>query len=211
MPSPSGVTPSPDRFHRLLLAARGGSSEALGELLMACQSYLWLVASQQLGAELRTKIGASDLVQDTFLEAQRDFGRFTGATEAEWLAWLRRILLNNLVNATGKFRTQKRHVRREVSLEALAGAESVPEEHLVAPEAPPEDRLLAQEEAQLLDQALGQLSEDHQRVIRLRHREHRSFEEIGQALGRSAEAGRKLWARAIERLQELLEPPHEPQ
>jgi Sigma-70 region 2 len=36
-------------------------------------------------------VDASDLIQETMLEAYRDFHRFRGVTEAEWLAWLRQI------------------------------------------------------------------------------------------------------------------------
>jgi RNA polymerase sigma-70 factor, ECF subfamily len=59
-----------------LPAARAGSREALGQALEICRGYLLRVANQGLDAELRAKGGASDLVQETFLEAQRDFGRF---------------------------------------------------------------------------------------------------------------------------------------
>src|SRR5437764_3357307 len=81
-----------------LPAARCGSREALGRALDACRRYLLLVADKELDAELQAKGGASDLVQQTFLEAQRDFARFHGDSEAELLAWLRRLLLNNLAD-----------------------------------------------------------------------------------------------------------------
>jgi RNA polymerase sigma factor (sigma-70 family) len=68
---------------------------------------------------------------------------------------------------------------------------------------------MRQEAALALEAALGQLPADQAEVIRLRHRDGRSFEEIGRLLGRSADAARQLWRRAVERLQEELEPPHD--
>jgi WD40 repeat protein len=65
---------------QFLPAARAGSSEALGQALEICRGYLLRVANQGLNADLRAKGGASDLVQETFLEAQRDFGCFQGAS-----------------------------------------------------------------------------------------------------------------------------------
>src|SRR5262245_26207367 len=65
---------------RWLPAARAGSSEALGQVLEACRGYLLLIAGQELEPALRAKGGASDLVQQTFLEAQRDFAGFHGTT-----------------------------------------------------------------------------------------------------------------------------------
>ena len=63
-------------------------------------------------------------------------------------------------------------------------------------------------QARALQDALAQLPDDYRQVITLRHQEQRSFEEIGILLGRSSEAVRKLWSRAIERLkQELGAPP----
>src|SRR5215831_5082709 len=102
----------------LLDAARAGSREALGRLLESCRGYLLIVANGELDADLQAKEGASDRVQGTFLEAQRDFGQFQGTNEAELLAWLRRLLLNNIANFTRRYRsTGKRSVEREVALD----------------------------------------------------------------------------------------------
>src|SRR5262245_35621598 len=96
---------TPGTTASLLSAARSGSREALGELLEGCRGYLLMVARDKLDADLRAKEGPSDLVQETFLEAKRDFGQFQGASEAELLAWLRRVLLNNVANFTRRYRT----------------------------------------------------------------------------------------------------------
>src|SRR5580693_6799042 len=89
---------------QLLAAARTGSSEALGEALQAYRAYLLLIAQQELDPELRAKGGASDLVQETFIDAQRLLGRFEGTTEGAWAAWLRELLLNNLTDFERRFR-----------------------------------------------------------------------------------------------------------
>ena len=83
-----------------LAAARAGSREALGQVLQACRGYLLLLAERELDPDLQTKGGASDLVQETFLEAQKDFANFQGNSEGELRAWLRQILLHNLANFT---------------------------------------------------------------------------------------------------------------
>src|ERR1700751_3723750 len=97
-----------------LPGARAGSPEALGQLLEACRGYLLLIAQREIDPDLRAKGGASDLVQQTFLEAQRDFADFRGETEAELLGWLRQILLHNLASFARKFReTAKRRLAAE--------------------------------------------------------------------------------------------------
>src|SRR6516165_11883047 len=106
-----------------LAAARAGSREALGAGLETCRRYLLLVADREIHPDLRAKGGASDLVQDTFLEAQRDFDQFHGASADELRAWLRRLLLNNVANFTRQYRERaKRDVGREISLEAAGSS-----------------------------------------------------------------------------------------
>jgi RNA polymerase sigma-70 factor (ECF subfamily) len=181
---------------RLLQAARGGSQEALGQLLQTYRNYLLLVANRALDPDLRAKGGASDLTQETFCKAQADFGNFAGQTPGELLAWLRRILLNNLANFTRHFReTDKRRLAREVPLEQFgSGGDNCA---LEASTPSPSQAAMRRERAEQLEQALRRLPDHYRQVIVLRHREGRAFEEIGQALHRTPEAARKLWLRAI--------------
>jgi RNA polymerase sigma factor (sigma-70 family) len=69
----------------------------------------------------------------------------------------------------------------------------------------PSSVLAAREQDHALGQALEQLPEHYRQVIHWRNYERLEFEDIGRRLGRSAEAARKLWGRAIEQLQRLLE------
>jgi RNA polymerase sigma-70 factor (ECF subfamily) len=189
-----------------LAAAQAGSSEALGQVLEACRGYLLLIAQQELDPALQAKGGASDLVQQTFLEAQRDFAQFQGTTHEALMAWTRRLLLNNLANFRRDYQRDKRRATREV---ALPGGDSScrPEGGLPAGTPTPSVEAMRDEQRQALDRAVERLPEDYRRVIQLRYREERSFEDIAAAMQRSPNAVRKLWARAIERLQQELEAP----
>jgi RNA polymerase sigma-70 factor (ECF subfamily) len=186
---------------RWLTAARAGSVEAVGQALQACRNYLLLVAGQELPSDLHAKGGASDLVQETFLEAQRDFRRFQGTSEAELLAWLRQILVNNLANFTRRFRAGKREVNREVGLDtddsARAGAAALPDSILT-----PGSQAVEREQAEVLHRSMERLPDDYRQVLALRYQEGRSFEEIGALLNRSPDAARKLFSRAMQRLRE---------
>ncbi len=184
-----------------MAAARAGSSEALGELLEAWRDYLLLLANQELDSVLCTKGGASDLVQETFLEAQQDFHRFAGSTPGEWVGWLRTILEHNVANfRRGYLATEKRDVTREVPFGAIGDRNSYRGMQFVADTQTPSQCAVANEQAWRLEQALTRLPEPQRRIIELRHREGFSFAEIGRLTDRSAEAARKLWSRAIKRL-----------
>ena len=92
-------SPNADKSPHLLLAqARAGCSEALGQLLELYRNYLRLLARTQIDLTLRVRLDPSDLVQETLMEAHRDFADFAGSTEKELVAWLRRILVRNLAD-----------------------------------------------------------------------------------------------------------------
>jgi RNA polymerase sigma-70 factor (ECF subfamily) len=183
-----------------LAAARGGSNEALGQALETCRPYLLLIAQRQVGPDLHAKDSASDLVQETFLEAKRDFAQFQGSTEGELLAWLRELLLNNLGYFTARYRaTHMRDVAREVAVDN-GDSSANPRAGLAADTPSPSAQVMEREQARALQEALARLPADYCQVLTLRYQEGRSFEEIGQLTNRSPDAARKLWGRAMDRL-----------
>jgi RNA polymerase sigma-70 factor (ECF subfamily) len=189
-----------------LTAARAGSRQALGQALEACRAYLLKIAEHDLDPALRPKGGASDLVQQTFLEAQRDFGQFTGMSEDELLAWLRQLLRNNLANFARDYRqTDKRRIDREIALDTRDSSGG-PAGQLAGDATSPSGAAAATERAELVRRAVDRLPDDYRRVLTLRYREGRSLEEIAGMMGRSPNAARKLWARAVEALEAELGP-----
>jgi RNA polymerase sigma-70 factor (ECF subfamily) len=190
---------------RWLKSAKEGSSEALGEALAACRAYLLLIAEQEIDTNLRAKGGASDVVQETFIEAQRAFDRFTSDSHEEFLAWLRKILLNNIADFRRRFHgSQKRATDREVALEA--GSSSADwRGNLMATILTPSGEMVQQEMVDELERALSNLPEDYQKVIAFRYTEGLPFEEIARRMDRSPNAVQKLFARAIDRLQSEME------
>src|SRR3954471_22545308 len=87
----------------LLTAARAGKAAALGMLLESYSNYFTLLARMQIGSKLRGKVDPGDIVQEMFLEASRQFAEFRGTTEAELLAWLRRILAGQLAQTLRRY------------------------------------------------------------------------------------------------------------
>jgi RNA polymerase sigma-70 factor (ECF subfamily) len=190
----------PDRgstIERLLAQARGGDVAARDELFARCRPFLGLVAQAQIETWLRTKVDASDLVQETFLEAHRGFVQFRGATEAEWLAWLRRILEHNAADFVRRFRgTEKRRSCREVPLPDSSGpADCV--------ESPSAEAMRRESELQLAA-ALAELAPDHREVIVLRNLQRLPFDQVAERMLRSRPAVQMLWFRAMHKLQEIL-------
>jgi RNA polymerase sigma-70 factor (ECF subfamily) len=189
----------------LLTAARGGDGQSLGVLLLSFQHYLLAIARRGLPGDLRGKCDGSDLVQETLLEAHRGFGRFDGAGPDDLRVWLCGILRHNVKDLIRRYRdASKRSIEREGSPES--GAESADARaELRDPHPTPCTYSIGRERIAALRAALLRLPADEQAVIGLRQFESLSFEEVGRRLDRSPEAARKLWYRAIARLQHMLE------
>ncbi len=191
----------------LLRKARGGDEGSRDELFAACRNYLNLIARARVEGSLRRKVDASDLVQQTMMEAHRDFERFAGSTEAEWLAWLRRIMAHNLSDYIRHYRTsQKRGAAREVSIDVGQDEDSLASPIQLAAEGGTPSRLAMQRDDELrLATAIMQLTDDYREVIELRNLQALPFDQVAERMNRSRPACQMLWMRAIKKLQTLLE------
>jgi RNA polymerase sigma-70 factor (ECF subfamily) len=181
-------------------------SQALGQLLELYRGYLALLARLQVGKRLQGKVDASDVVQETFLEAYRHFPQFRGNTEAELVSWLRQILAARLTKLVRRYLgTRSRDVRMERELQAELDASSrVLDRGLVARANSPSEQAARREQAVLLAEALRRLPEDYREVLILRHLEGLRFPELARRMDRSLDSVKNLWTRALARLRDLL-------
>ncbi len=189
---------------RWIAAAHNGDREALNRLLALCRPYLLLVANQDIDPALRARVAPSDVVQDSLLEAARGFPAFHGQTEDELLAWLRRVLRNNLANERRRHvDASRRSTDREVPLAEVPAAEGG--DLLREEEETPSARARARERDEALERALKELPDHYRQALLLHTQEGLTFAQVGERLGKSEEAARKLWSRASEELARLLE------
>lgn len=180
-------------------------ADAFAPTLERYREYLRFLAGTQLDPRLRARLDPSDVVQQTLLEAHRQRDQFRGSTEPEYLAWLRRMLANNLIDALRAHAGVVRAVDREQSLEqALAASSARLERWLVADGPSPSEQAEHNEQALRLAEVLAQLPDAQREALVLEHWHGWSLEEIGQHLGRSRTAVAGLIKRGIKRLRKLL-------
>jgi RNA polymerase sigma-70 factor (ECF subfamily) len=192
----------------LLSRARRGNGDSMGQLLQMYRNYLTILATIRLGGKLRRRMNPSDLVQETMLAAHRDFAKFRGSSEPEFLAWLRQVLINCLHHAVEvHLRAKKRDVRREVPIEQISAAldrSAMSFSQMLADRGcSPSASFARRERAVALADQLAQLKSDYRDVIVLRNLQGLSFEEIADRMERGTGAVRMLWLRAIDRFKQV--------
>ncbi len=184
----------------LLNRALEGDGEALGELLEDYRAYLTVLAQRYLDTRLRGRLDAADVVQITFLEAQRDLGSFRGHHIEELLGWLRHILRNNVSSAHQRhIYTQKRSAGREVS---NSPTDSRPAFTDLAPSetTSPSQRMMRDEAAVYLANCLEEIPDTQREALRLRYVEGCSLKEISDKMEKSEMAVAGLLKRGLQAL-----------
>ncbi len=192
---------------QLLLAARQGTSDALGDLLESYRAYLRLLAATQLHGRLSQRVSPSDVVQETMLAAHQDFNAFRGRTRVEFSAWLRKILSHRLLNAMEQHLSLKRDARREVSIETVAhsvdSSGTALGKMLTCDEPSPSTTFTLHEDSQRVADLIAQLPEQYQQVIMLRNLQGLRFDAVAARMQKTPAATRLLWLRAVQKLRQL--------
>lgn len=164
-------------------ASRG--DEALAGLAERHAKHLFAAASRWLNEELRPKVSAEDLVQETLLVACRHGRLVVMWEERRQRAWLRRVLGNQLKDAHRRYcQAARRSVRREARLSREV------------PSAAPIDHELVE----WINSLLAKLPRAQRRIVVLRYWEGCSWAEIAEHCRVSTDAARRLKHRALLRL-----------
>ena len=167
------------------------------------RAYLQLLARVQIDRRIQAKVDASDIVQQTLVEAIRGWNQFRGRSDAERAAWLRQILAHNLANAFRDLGRAKRDVRREQSIDAALEQSSLCLlSWLAADQSSPSQQAVASEQAVQLANALAELPDAQREALTLHHLSGWTLEEVGRHLDRSPAAVAGLMKRGLRTLRQ---------
>jgi RNA polymerase sigma-70 factor, ECF subfamily len=176
------------------------------EVIARARDYLRVLARVGLDPRLRwSKVDESDVVQQSLLEAHRDWDQFRGTTGAERFAWLRQILARNLSNLLRDYTRAKRDVNRERVPDPAVEASSVRlERWLAADLTTPGTAAVREEEAVRVALALSELPEQQREAVILRHWHGYSVAEIAAQLSTTPDAVTGLLYRGLKALRTRL-------
>jgi len=174
----------------VLRQALGGSDEALDALYRRFGPRLLAFIRLKMGRSLRARLESRDILQATFLKSFQRLEDFEGDTARSLLGWLMRIAEREIHDRADFHGRQQRDARRDADVDDYAEALAVRTRSALT-------RVILDEQAERLDAALAELSEPHRQVIMLRAFEERSFPEIAREIGKSEDASRMLYARAM--------------
>jgi RNA polymerase sigma-70 factor (ECF subfamily) len=160
----------------------------------------------RMGPELRTKLESMDLVQDAFISALRSMENFTYKNEGDFLRWVSKIAENRLRDNLDKLHAEKRDIRQEIPLNNKTDTQ---ETFVVIPgpvdTTTPSVIMSKREELNKLEKAMDKLKPEYREVITLTKIEGLSYKEVGERLGKNADAVRMLLSRAIAALSQSFE------
>ncbi|MCL6480998.1 MAG: sigma-70 family RNA polymerase sigma factor [Firmicutes bacterium] len=181
--------------HRFVERARQGDLAAFEELVNRYEQKIFRLAMNITG----NREDAEDVLQEAFLKAYTNLGRFQG--DSRFYTWLVRIAINE-----GLMKLRKRRAN-VVSLDQEVETDEDVLPRQVEDWGPNPEQRFAQIELQhILDEAIASLEPGYRIVFVLRDIEQLSSEEIAQVLGLSVPAVKSRLLRARLKLRERLNP-----
>jgi RNA polymerase sigma-70 factor (ECF subfamily) len=197
------VPPESPETQRLLQQIRAGERQAIGLLFAQHQAYLRRLVELRLDSRLRSRLDASDIVQEAHLEGLRRLDTYLERPALPFRLWLRQIAFDRVGKARRQhLGTARRALDKEVPLPD--GPSSVLARQLLSPSATPSQQLSHEELAGHLRKAVAQLAAPDREQVLLRHFEGLSNREVACLLDIEPAAASKRYGRALLRLHRIL-------
>jgi RNA polymerase sigma-70 factor, ECF subfamily len=193
---------------RLIDQVRAGDQGALAALFDRYRDRLRRMVELRMDARLRSRLGASDILQEAYLDVARDLPAYVADPKLTPLLWLRLHVGRRLTTLHRKHLGTR---MRDAGMEISMFVDSLPQPSSAALASMLLGRLTsptqaAQRAERLLQvqEALNSLDPIDREVLALRHFEQLDRNEAAEVLGIGREAAAKRYFRALKRLKEAI-------
>ncbi len=191
-----------------LLAADGEERRAiLNRMFEEQKPRLLRMIAVRMHPKVRARVGASDIVQETYVEAFKHVEDYARDPRMPFFLWVRRIAGQRLMKAH-RFHldAQRRDARQEQRAErCIPNASTVAMAEFLQDERPSPPSMAERDEARSrLVRLLDEMNETDREVIAMRHFEGLSNEEVAAELDLSKHAASKRYIRALKKLKSLV-------
>ena len=185
-----------------------GDRDALAGVFAAHRDRLWRIVNFRIDPRLRGRVDADDVLQETYLNAERRIAHVIQDAPDGMFVWFRMIVTQTLAEIHRRhLGVQRRDPMREQSLNAGWSADATSfsiSSHLFGHLTSPSQAALRKELSEQLEFALGSMEELDREVLAMRHFEELSNRETANALGLTEQAASARYVRALTRLQHVL-------
>lgn len=198
-----------EQFKRTMEQVRTGNRTAMSALLVAGFDPLRSAIAQQIAKTPgAAQFEPEDVLQEAYAAAWAKLGDADFDSFAAFLAWLRQIAENKLVDLQRASLADKRDVRRQASAWGVQSGTYVNLLDCInSPMSTPSRGAARNEAMAVLMVQMLQLPEDYRRVIQWRLLDGLPVAEVAERLGRSEAAIHMLFHRALKQLRDLMGAP----
>ncbi|HMP05875.1 MAG TPA: sigma-70 family RNA polymerase sigma factor [Lacipirellulaceae bacterium] len=189
-----------------LLLAKSGDATAVQALLARYRPLLRMMSELQLPELCQRREDASDVVQQTLLDAAKGLPEFRGGTAGEFEAWIFRLLERNLLQCRRRHTADKRDVRRASPGSPRSDSIELAWHSVSSDASTPSRTVLRGEAALLLAEALEKLPGAQRIAVQLRYLGQYKLESIAQEMNITKGAVAGLLRRGVEALRGALPP-----
>jgi len=193
------------REERALLAA--GGEKALADLLALHRERLERIISFRMAPILRSRVDASDILQEAYFEISRRINEFIEASPVSFFVWIRQRTIQTLIDIHRNHTREKRDAYREKPLASAPFGQTTSHSiarYLLDDITSPSQAAVRGEEIEQLRAALESMNETDREVIAMRHFEHLNNQQVAEVLEISPTAASNRYVRAAAKLSEIL-------
>jgi RNA polymerase sigma-70 factor, ECF subfamily len=174
---------------------------ALTKMFEEHRARLLVMLQSRIDPAMAVRVSAEDVLHETYFLARRRWHRFAASGMTPY-SWLYRLAMDSLIESWRRQSCDGRNPRREIPWPDRSSDQQVLK--LIDSATTPSEAFAREELRQRVQKVLSELKQSDREVLWMRHFDQLSFSDLAMLLHISENTAIKRYARALQRLRELL-------